>query len=830
MADIISQQGLYQDGNSIFENVHILGTLEVTGIVKSETNLTSTGSITASKFIGDGSELSGIDATTIKDSAGTTQIQGTTTGATHSGKAVFDELEIGGKLYDGDGDFGTSGQVLASDGTNTNWVNTGSLTAGAASEVGVTAVNTDSDHFIAFVDSSSGNENIKVDTDLKYNPSSNTIATIKINDLQLVGQLKDGDNAFGSSGQVLSSDGTDTAWVNAGSLTAGAAAEVGVTATNTTNSTHFLTFVEASSGNEEIRVDTGLTYNPSSDTITATTFSGTATQAANLNNHDTDDLGEGSSNLYFTDGRARAAISIGAEGSASGNGSISYNNSTGVLTFTPAAAVGTPSAITVADESSDTTCFPLFATAATGDLSPKTGSNLTFNSVDGILGATAFSGGGAGLTSLNADNLGSGTLPSARFSGSYGNTVTIGDVRIGAWTGGATYKGIFHTNQSSAEYMIMSADTHTFISATTGHNVYIRNGGNDGTNQLIIGSGNDALTWRGNKVIHAGNYGELLRSDADDTATGRIVFTKNDVSNYDTIATSTGSQGAIEIYNGGAGNDAFMTFHTGGDFAMYFGLDADNNSLSVGGWSMGANKYKIWHEGNDGSGSGLDADNLDGRTWSESEGGSTIVSRNSSGHVFANYYNGSGTFATNANTSGMARFTGTNGSDTYGRSYTAAAARALLNVADGATNTPNITNNNQISNGAGYITGTDIRSMDEAASTGVTQTNSSQYQNKVTVTVSTASNTRVLVFFGFAHEHSDDDNNQSVFTQVTNSNGNFVGGNPTFSNSGDYERVEGQRLDISSHSGTRTYYLQFRSGNQTSRIKDAYLVAIAFNV
>ena len=39
MADPISQQGLYQDGNSIFENVHILGTLEVTGIVKSEIQL-----------------------------------------------------------------------------------------------------------------------------------------------------------------------------------------------------------------------------------------------------------------------------------------------------------------------------------------------------------------------------------------------------------------------------------------------------------------------------------------------------------------------------------------------------------------------------------------------------------------------------------------------------------------------------------------------------------------------------------------------------------------------------------------------------------------------
>ena len=34
----------------------------------------------------------------------------------------------------------------------------------------------------------------------------------------------------------------------------------------------------------------------------------TATQAANLNNHDTDDLSEGSSNLYYTDARADARI------------------------------------------------------------------------------------------------------------------------------------------------------------------------------------------------------------------------------------------------------------------------------------------------------------------------------------------------------------------------------------------------------------------------------------------------------------------------------------------------------------------------------------------
>jgi hypothetical protein len=48
-----------------------------------------------------------------------------------------------------------------------------------------------------------------------------------------------------------------------------------------------------------------------------------------------------------------------------------------------------PSTITVADESADTTCFPLFVTAATGDLQPKTGTNITFNSATGHFTATS---------------------------------------------------------------------------------------------------------------------------------------------------------------------------------------------------------------------------------------------------------------------------------------------------------------------------------------------------------------------------------------------------------------------------------------------------------
>jgi len=50
-----------------------------------------------------------------------------------------------------------------------------------------------------------------------------------------------------------------------------------------------------------------------------------------LSNHDTDDLTEGSTNLYYTDTRARASVSATDAG---GDGSLAYNSSTGVFTYT----------------------------------------------------------------------------------------------------------------------------------------------------------------------------------------------------------------------------------------------------------------------------------------------------------------------------------------------------------------------------------------------------------------------------------------------------------------------------------------------------------------
>ena len=84
-------------------------------------------------------------------------------------------------------------------------------------------------------------------------------------------------------------------------------------------------------------------------------------------------------------------------------------------------------------------------------------------------------------------------------------------------------------------------------------------------------------------------------------------------------------------------------------------------------------------------------------TVSSSAGNSTVVQRNSSGYIFANYIN------TTANdvTSGVTKVMVETGDDNYMRHGSAAAVRTFINVADGATN---VTNNNQLTNGAGYTT------------------------------------------------------------------------------------------------------------------------------
>ena len=97
--------------------------------------------------------------------------------------------------------------------------------------------------------------------------------------------------------------------------------------------------------------------------------------------------GNNSADLDFQASNFRGALVGNADtatalASARTIGGVSFNGTGNIV----------PQTIQVTDESSDTSCNILFATAATGDLAPKTGTNLTFDSDAGTLTSTTFAG------------------------------------------------------------------------------------------------------------------------------------------------------------------------------------------------------------------------------------------------------------------------------------------------------------------------------------------------------------------------------------------------------------------------------------------------------
>ena len=145
----------------------------------------------------------------------------------------------------------------------------------------------------------------------------------------------------------------------------------------------------------------------------------------------------------------------------------------------------------------------------------------------------------------------------------------------------------------------------------------------------------------------------------------------------------------------------------------------------------------------DGSGSGLDADLLDGYNQSSSAGNNTIVRRNGSGYVFANYFN---TTANDVTTNIVTSIMVESNNDNYIRHGKAGAIRSFLNVEDGATadqSASEILTLIKTVDGAG--SGLDADTLDGISSASFLRSDADDTMNN-TLTIGTGSgNSRLLI-------------------------------------------------------------------------------------
>jgi hypothetical protein len=101
-----------------------------------------------------------------------------------------------------------------------------------------------------------------------------------------------------------------------------------------------------------VTAGSGLTGGGTDGNVTLNVGAGTGitvaadTVSVNMADFDTDDLAEGATNIYFTDARARGAISVTDNG---GDGSLSYNSTTGVISYTGPSAAEVRAHITAGD-------------------------------------------------------------------------------------------------------------------------------------------------------------------------------------------------------------------------------------------------------------------------------------------------------------------------------------------------------------------------------------------------------------------------------------------------------------------------------------------------
>jgi len=356
--------------------------------------------------------------------------------STFSGSTEFEKVKF---LKDSTGDIGNSGQILSSTGSGIDWINSNTTTVNAASNVGVNEDSTDAEQWLTFVGANSGNNPIRVDGDLKYNPSTNVLS---VKGITLPGDDQNitigADNPLeikhdSTSGQVnIKSDANI-------SIMSGDRVQI-----EDETGVNIADFIKASgcklyhnvSGTSTLRLETTDAGVMVTGIVTATTFNGSLNGSASgssgscTGNAATATALETARTIGGTSFDGSANITPGVSGGLTGTPDIAVtdidiagaltdkNDITGtngqVLTSTETGvawanagtlAAGAAAEVAVGNEATDTSCFPVFGTAATGsNIALKSNTGLKFDSDTAALEAGSFvKTGGTSSQFLKAD-------------------------------------------------------------------------------------------------------------------------------------------------------------------------------------------------------------------------------------------------------------------------------------------------------------------------------------------------------------------------------------------------------------------------------------------
>jgi len=690
-----------------------------------------------------------------------------------------------GGIKDSSNSTGTSGKVLSSTGSGLAWIDPSEGSTTNAINVGTNLNTTNSDQFVAFMGTSSGNNPVRVDADLKYNPSTNLL---KVGNVELpnLGEFTLGGN---QELKMFHKDDTNDVRVEVESNTNYILLTKNFDLKNAAGNKAAITANE-SGGVPEVRLhhDGNERLKTTNDGVTIT---GDLTVTDIIANGNIDLGSDGNDTLTVSAKVDSDIIPSGTTRDLGSNANRWRNlyiktikdkdNESGtsgqVLSSTGTeldwinigdVAAGSAAQVAVSDESTDTTCFPLFATGSTGNQSPKSGSNLTFNSADGTLSATTFSGSGASLTNIPSGQL-SGALPAidgSNLTGLSDNNTTY-DLLVGSSSGDVTLT--LDASEGDDDTIQIGAGTNISFAgvSATGFTINATNTNTQLSNeqvQDIVGGMVSGNTESGITVTYQDSDGTLDFSVSSQTDQNFTTALKDKLDGIAESATNVTNNNQL---TNGAG---YTTFD--GAYSSLSGtptIPTNNNQLSNGAGYV-------------------------------TSSGNTII----------------GTDA-DINTSG-------------------ATVIDQLNMTDGVI-TSHSTRTLTLANlGFTGQTNGHVRRVREVANSGEASrgTNSTSFATHISTTfTSVPSDSRFLVFVNFAIRSSSSNNNRKCEARVSVSGGGVLNSFTKSTALNSYtedNKFHFMEFDTSSNTSNRTYSLQYRSNhvNEGCSIRHASLVVVEF--